>query len=378
MNDVNVMLSQMVDGLEGFKARVDADLNSMGRDLADLQLKGGRPNLGGGRSDPGDTKRLRDALTQFARTGDQQEIKALATNDDPGGGYMMVPEWDQSVRLIRDRVSPMSALCREVTLRQGAELLLPFSRSVLTGTWVAESSARSETTAPDFGMHRIPLRENYVCPAVSQLLLDTAGYDVAQVLLDQIGHGLASTEATSLHSGDGVARPMGLLSYTTSSSSDASRTLGQIQYTPTGASGAWAAAGAADCLITALGELAPQYQNGDTRWLMNQATAASLRNLKTASGDYMLWQPGLQPGQPASLLGIPIVIDNAMPAISAGSYSIAVGDLKQAFCVVRGGGLRLIRDNLTSKGSVLFYAFSRIGGGLIDDRAVKLIKFAAS
>lgn len=367
-------INELADEWAAFKTRSDARVGAIENALDELARKSARPGAPAGTwGREADTKAFGEALRAFARTGEDRELKALASNADPAGGYLMIPQMDSAVRLIRDRVSPMSALCREVVLTNAAEFKLPFTRSVLSGTWVGELDSRAVTADPEFGMHSIALHETYVCPSVSQLLIDTAGYPLDSVLTDMIGHGLAVTEATALHTGNGVGKPRGILAYPTAATGDASRTVGTIEHIASGKAGAWADTSPLDVLMTTVGKLAPQYR-ANAAWVMNRATAASLMTFK--GDDSYLWQPGLAAGQPDSLLGYRVVIDDAMPDIAADSLSIAFGDLQAAYCIVRGGGLRLLRDPYSTKGQVAFYAFTRIGGAVVDDRAVKLIKFA--
>jgi len=63
-------------------------------------------------------------------------------------------------------------------------------------------------------------------------------------------------------------------------------------------------------------------------WLMNDATALKIRKMKDTTGQY-IWQPGLQAGQPDTLLGRPVYISDFMPASNnAGNKAILFGDFK--------------------------------------------------
>ena len=58
--------------------------------------------------------------------------------------------------------------------------------------------------------------------------------------------------------------------------------------------------------------------------------------------------------------------------------SIAFGDFEQAYIIFDRPGVRLMRDPFTSKPLVLFYAYPRVGGGLQNSEAIKLLKFATT
>jgi len=376
LDDVRTLIEQQGTQFTDFQTRIDRDLDSLGKDLAQLQLAAGRPDQSErlGRS-LGVTRALTDALRKAA-LGDDREIKAMTVGSDPEGGFLVIPAMDNVVRQIRDVVSPLSSLVRTVTLDSGGEFLAPYFRGTLDSGWTGENDTRSETNTVAAGEHRITLHEVYANPKVSQKLLDVANYDIGQLLLDQIAHGLASAEATAFHSGDGVARPYGFASVTTSSSDDASRTWGQVQHIPTTKSGAFASVAPTDALMDTVAALAPQYRP-NAKWVMSRTTANAVRKLKDSTG-VSLWTPLLMGAQSLELLGFPVVVSDNVPAIAASSLSIWFGDWQQAYTAIRQPGIKLLRDPYTTKGQVFFYAYQRVGGGLVDTNALKCIKFATS
>ena len=60
------------------------------------------------------------------------------------------------------------------------------------------------------------------------------------------------------------------------------------------------------------------------------------------------------------------------------SLSIAFGDFYRGYLVVDRAGVSVLRDPYTAKPYVLFYTTKRVGGGVQDFDAIKLVKFAAS
>jgi HK97 family phage major capsid protein len=67
-----------------------------------------------------------------------------------------------------------------------------------------------------------------------------------------------------------------------------------------------------------------------------------------------------------------------MPVVGAGSLSIAFGDFRRGYLIVDRAGVRVIRDPFTAKPYILFYTKKRVGGGVQDFDAIKLLKFAVS
>ena len=65
-----------------------------------------------------------------------------------------------------------------------------------------------------------------------------------------------------------------------------------------------------------------------------------------------------------------------MPDIAAASYSVAFGDFRRGYLVVDRAGIRVLRDPYSAKPYVLFYTTKRVGGGVQDYAAIKLLKFS--
>jgi HK97 family phage major capsid protein len=110
---------------------------------------------------------------------------------------------------------------------------------------------------------------------------------------------------------------------------------------------------------------------------MNRRTQAAIRKLKDADGNY-LWQPATSPDAKATLLGFDLVEAEDMPNIGSGTTPIAFGDFRRGYLVVDRTGVNVLRDPYSAKPYVLFYTTKRVGGGVQDFDAIKLLKFAAS
>jgi HK97 family phage major capsid protein len=110
---------------------------------------------------------------------------------------------------------------------------------------------------------------------------------------------------------------------------------------------------------------------------MNRKTQSAIRKFKDTTGNY-LWQPPAAPGGKATLMTFPVVEAEDMPDIATNSLSIAFGDFYRGYLVVDRAGVSVLRDPYTAKPYVLFYTTKRVGGGVQDFDAIKLVKFAAS
>jgi HK97 family phage major capsid protein len=110
-------------------------------------------------------------------------------------------------------------------------------------------------------------------------------------------------------------------------------------------------------------------------FLMNRKTQSAIRRFKDASGNY-LWQPPSGAGAGATLMSFPLVEAEDMPDIAANNFSIAFGDFRRGYLVVDRAGVRVLRDPYSAKPYVLLYTTKRVGGGVQDYAAIKLLKFA--
>lgn len=210
-------------------------------------------------------------------------------------------------------------------------------------------------------------------PAATQTLLDDAYADVDEWLADEVEASFSAQESTAFVTGDGSAKPKGFLSY--DMIADASHALNKIGFILSGGAGAFAASNPADKLIDLVYALKSQFRP-NARFVMNRRTVSSVRKLKDGDGNY-LWRPGAA-GESASLLGYPVTEIEDMPDISANAYSIAFGDFRRGYLIVDRQGARVLRDPYSMKPYVLFYTTKRVGGGVQNFDAIKVMKFAAT
>ena len=187
----------------------------------------------------------------------------------------------------------------------------------------------------------------------------------------------AEQEGTAFVTGNGTAKPKGFLDYT--KVDNASWSWGNIGFIKTGVNGAFATASAtvnpADKLIDLVYAVKAGYRGNGT-FVFNRATQAVIRKMKDAEGDYV-WQPATKAGEPSMLMGYPVAESEDMPVLATDSYSVAFGDFRRGYLIVDRVGIRILRDPYSQKPYVLFYTTKRVGGGVQDFDAIKLLKFAA-
>ena len=79
-----------------------------------------------------------------------------------------------------------------------------------------------------------------------------------------------------------------------------------------------------------------------------------------------------------ALMGFAVSESEAMPDIATDSFGLAFGDFGQGYLVVDRVGVRVLRDPYSAKPYVLFYTTKRVGGGVQNFEAIKLMRFGVS
>ncbi|MGV6800762.1 MAG: phage major capsid protein [bacterium] len=319
----------------------------------------------------------KQAFDRYVRAGDssrlhQMEGKSLSVGTDPDGGYLAP---DETERLITAALREVSPIRQIASVRQiGANSFRkPVAASGMTAGWVGETDARPETSTGNLAAMDFPTMELYAMPAATQALLDDSIVDVEQWIADEVQAEFAAQEGAAFVAGDGIAQPKGFLDYTIVD--DAVQSWGNLGYIATGVDGDFATT-PLDSLVDLV--YAPQQAyRANGSFVMNRSVVSALRKFKDADGNY-LWQPSVQAGAPATLLGYNVVEAEDMPDISSGSYAIAFGDFRRGYLIVDRVGIRVLRDPFSSKPYVLFYTTKRVGGGVQHFDAIKFLKFSVS
>lgn len=360
--------------LEDKVARIDAALTSAQDRLDRILAESRRPALAG-EAPAARVDERKAAFDRYVKTGETAglEAKGLSEGAATAGGYVAPPELERQILRRLAATSPMREICQVRTIGAGT-FRKPVSPAGLAAAWVAETAARPETLAPTLDVIDFPAGELYASPAATQALLDDAYVSIDEWLAEEVQDAFAAQETAAFVGGDGVNKPKGLLAYT--AAPDATYAWGQLGYVATGAAGAWPAANPTDKLIDLIYATKAQYrQNG--RFVLNRRTVSAVRKFKDAQGNY-IWNAALQPGQSASLLGFPVTEIEAMPDVGANALAVAFGDFEKGYLIVDRAGVRVLRDPYSAKPHVLFYTTKRVGGGVQNFDAVKLLKFAAS
>ncbi|WP_332716978.1 phage major capsid protein [Pelagibacterium mangrovi] len=353
--------------LEGKLDRLNAILDGHKSALDRVAVEKARPALEGGRRVGGDE--YKDAFSAYVKRGEE---KALSVGSNPDGGYLVPAETETEIVKQLTAVSPMRAICgvRQVS---GSVYKKPITVTGPQVGWVGETAARSQTSSQVIDELTFPTTELYAMPAATQAFLDDAAVDVGQWIAEEVNAAFAEQETAAFILGDGVNKPSGFLSADTVA--EGGWAWEKLGYVATGTDAGFDPIDPSDRLVDLVYALKAGYRQNAT-WLMNRRTQGAVRKLKDADGNY-IWQPAASPDGRASLMGFGLVEAEDMPDIDGDSFSVAFGDFRRGYLIVDRQGVNILRDPYSAKPYVLFYTTKRVGGGIADYDAIKLLKFGA-
>ena len=305
---------------------------------------------------------------------------ALTVGTDSAGGFFVHPDLSGAIiELVRES-SPVRELAT-VTSISTERLKGYYDLNEFSAGWISETGTRAVTDTPTVGEWEVPVHEVYAAPQASTLFLDTASEVQAESwIVSQAGRKIGREEAKAFVTGDGSGKPAGVahvdLQTTHPTASEIAEVKPDMFYVPTGH--ATNAPSDAAALIKLVTELKGDYQPNAT-WAMNRGTLSSIRALKDTV-DGFVFQPDFSMSPFGSILGRPVRIFEDMAALGTNNNLVALyGDFRAAYQIVdHSSGLRLVRDNVTSRGNVIFYIARRTGGKLVNSDALKALKQGAT
>jgi len=349
--------------------RLNTALDSAKAALDRASLERARPRLEGGDGRVAGDDEYKGAFSAYVKRGEE---KALSIGSNPDGGYLVPTETETEITRLMTEISPIRSIA---SVRQVSSALYrkPVTIAGTAVGWVAETASRPQTTSQTIDALNFPTAELYAMPAATAAFLDDAVVDVGQWIADEVNSAFAEQEGAAFVTGDGTNKPTGFLHVP--QVAEASWAWGSLGFLKTGVNGDWPAADASDVLIDLAYALKAGYRQ-NASWVMNRHTQGALRKLKDGEGNY-LWQPAASPDGLATLMGFPLVEAEDMPDIGSGTTPIAFGDFRRGYLVVDRTGVNVLRDPFSAKPYVLFYTTKRVGGGVQDFDAIKLLKFAA-
>lgn len=375
-------IKDLKHAIDAYSDAAETGLSALESRIDDVETQFLRPDAGGEVKLTSLSLEHKEAfIRDFMVRGDDDSLKALeskALSTTRGGeaGFAVPEVIDSEIEKQVRRHSPMRSVCKVKMVESGEYTRLVNTADTQTN-WVGEEDARAGTSGPNLEEIKITPGEIYANAAVTQRALDDMQFDVEAWLTEDVADEFARMEGQAIVKGDGVNKPKGILSYATDSLDDDARAFGTIQHLSSGVAAGLPAVDtdAAELLIDLVHLLNSRYRQGAV-FLMNSKTLSVVRKFKDADGNF-LFRAGMTPGEKGMLLGYPVVEAEDMDDIAAGNSPIAFGNFERAYTIVERMGTRVLRDPYSQKPNVQFYATKRVGGALVNDAALKLLKIEA-
>ena len=281
------------------------------------------------------------------RSNFKQISNVLQEGVDADGGYLVPDEYDHRLVDVLTEENIMRKLGHKITT--SGEHKINIAATKPAAAWIEEGGALSFGDAT-FDQILLDAHKLHVAIKVTEELLYDNAFNLESYIIDMFGKALANAEEDAFLNGSGVGQPLGLFAATGSGTAAIST-----------------AALTADDVIKLVYALKRPYRK-NAKFIMNDQTIASIRQLKDNNGAYM-WQPSLIAGEPDKLLGYDVYTSPFCPAgkIAFGDYSYYnIGD--------RGTrSFKQLTELFAGNGMIGYVAKERVDGKLILPEAVQIL-----
>lgn len=360
---------------------ITAKMAEMQTKQAKLEAAMNRPGAGEAKGMDADLEQKHaDAFKQYMSNGtlpegfkagsEGVEVKAMSTDVNPDGGYLVRPELSDTIITRVFETSPVRQVANvERTGAKSIDILIDDQEAA--ARWVGEGASGGQTDTPQLAQKVITAHKIEADPRMTTEMIEDSYLDVEAWLSRKVADKFARTQNTAFVSGNGVGKPRGFLTYAAQSTGGTYErdALHQVNM------GA-AAALDADGLIEVQNALKEDYQAGAI-WGMKRTTFGEALKLK-GSDTYFFSPVLLRDGQASiQLLGKSVVFMDDMPAVAANALSIIYADFGMFYTVVDRVGLQVLRDPFTNKGFVTYYTTQRVGGDVTSFDAAIIGKVAS-
>ena len=299
------------------------------------------------------------------RSNFKQISNVLQEGVDADGGYLVPDEYDHRLVDVLTEENIMRKLGHKITT--SGEHKINIAATKPAAAWIEEGGALSFGDAT-FDQILLDAHKLHVAIKVTEELLYDNAFNLESYIIDMFGKALANAEEDAFLNGSGAGQPLGLFAATgggTAAISTASLT--------------------ADDVIKLVYALKRPYRK-NAKFIMNDQTIASIRQLKDNNGAYM-WQPSMTAGQPDRLLGYELYTSPKVPTVAAGARAIAFcpagkiafGDYSYYNIGDRGTrSFKQLTELFAGNGMIGYVAKERVDGKLILPEAVQILTITGS
>lgn len=278
---------------------------------------------------------------------------SLKVGSDKEGGYLVPDEFEKKLVEKLESKGVMRKLSNVITTSRS--LKIPGVSKNPTADWVEEGGRINETDM-EFYQVVIDAHKNGYITLVTEELLEDAGFDIEQHIIDIAGDKIGELEEDAFINGNGVHKPTGVLV-------DA----------PVGEETSSLNMDAALNLYFSVGQ---KYRKNAV-WVMSEEALRILHKERTAMGRNV-WEDDMTKDLPTKLNGRPVYVSDSMPGVKAGKCPIMFGDFSYYWIGDRGNrAIKRMGEMYADRGMVGFRVTHRVDGKLVLPEAIKTLKIAS-
>ena len=358
--------------------KANEEITEIRKEMTELETKMNRPKIKNDKGEEVDeeTELRESAFEKFLRYGagetgremmTPEEIRALGGTSDADGGFLIPPSFESGIIMNAYELAALRPVCQVGTT--GRDLVVLGSLSKPSVAWGRQSLAVTQQDLTTGG-ERITIYDCRALTLISNNTLDDSDADIIGEMTDAFGRALAEAEDTAFAVGAGDDSPQGVVAD--------SRVQDNAVVSGVTAALSDATNNGVDALIECFYTPMGIYRQNGT-WAFNSTTEGVIRKLKDGEGRY-LWEPAVQAGGPAMLLGKPIVNPEGLADIGANAYPIVFGDFNAGYKIRDRAGVTVQRlvERYAEYDQTGFLIKKRVGGQVTLSEAFCPVKIAAS
>lgn len=278
------------------------------------------------------------------------EHRSSITSTDSQGGYLVPEEY---VVPALESVSIAGALvgdARQIDATGQQKVRVPIQTVDAGGGWVTETGSHAQSTSPTYAAVTIECFELFTEIGATRTLIDSA--DAESEVTAAVAHKIGNLLDLAIATGSGIGQPTGIIS-------------GSYTAVASGSAGNFVAAK----VLEGFYSLASRYHKR-AKFYTTIGGLGKLAALERASGTGVPLVEFTPQG--AFMLGLPIALDDNLPAVSAGNTPLILADMSQAYGIATSKRLTIDVDPFSSKPDVLISGYTRVGGAPLDTDAAIL------
>ncbi len=292
-----------------------------------------------------------------------EEVRAITTGTSPGQLTVPTSISDQIIKKLEE-VAPLFALSKQFPSESGHLEVLK-ETGIGGAQWLGEME---NATPADFTMSKVKLEQKRLTSAIelSQQLINDAGFDIVSYAINVLSSRIAYSVNRAIVNGNGVGQMEGFLTATLAPESVIETVAGTVT---------------TDDVLGLFNSMNPELVEGAV-FVMNRDTWNKVSKLKDAENRYYLVD--FKNGNGANyytMLGLPVMISDAMPDIAAGNKAIGLINMGEAYGTLIKKGIEVQHVYADSaqalRGSQLIVASIYLDGKIINDQAIRLLAIAA-